>query len=230
MAVITSLGIRRTAGRLLLHVALSANLLVQVFLVMLGVALLIDADEQKTVELLADWCGFALLYVIAVSVAVNRIARRPRTHSPQQPPRVYVSWLAQFVGAASTVIASVCGIAGAIQVIVVYDDVHRDVFTDVVGTFAMLLSWLMLNWGYAQFYFRRHCRAQQPVVEFPGGATPRLSDFVYFAFTVGTSFATSDAQILSPTLRWSVSKHSILSFFYNGAIIVLALNTLTGAA
>ncbi|MGO4594735.1 DUF1345 domain-containing protein [Leifsonia sp. 2TAF2] len=227
MAVLPALLTRRTLGRLLLHVILSANLLIQVALVVLGVALLVEPDSTRTVELLAEWSVIALLYVIAVAVAITLIARRPRTRSPQHPPPLYVSWVAQFVGAASTVIASVCGIAGAVEVSAVYSNAARDTVSDVVGTCAMLLSWLLLQWGYAQFYYRRHCRALRPVVEFPGGATPRLSDFVYFAFTVGTSFATSDAVILSPSLRWSVTKHSILSFFYNGAIIVLALNTLT---
>ena len=46
---------------------------------------------------------------------------------------------------------------------------------------------------------------------------------------LGTTFAASDVEVLSTRLRWTVVWHSVLSFFFNGLIIVLALNTITGS-
>jgi len=53
-----------------------------------------------------------------------------------------------------------------------------------------------------------------------------MVDFVYFSFTVGSSFAASDVTVLSSRTRWTVVWHSVSSFFFNGLIIVLALNTI----
>jgi hypothetical protein len=53
-----------------------------------------------------------------------------------------------------------------------------------------------------------------------------LASFV-FSYTIGTSFAASDVETLKPMIRWRVVWHSVASFFFNGLIIVLALNTIT---
>ena len=54
--------------------------------------------------------------------------------------------------------------------------------------------------------------------------TMRLLDFAYFAFTLGTSFAVSDVEVTDSRMRRSVLGHQILSFFYNAAILTLAIN------
>ena len=46
---------------------------------------------------------------------------------------------------------------------------------------------------------------------------------------VGTSFTPNDVET-APPIRWTVVWHSVLSFFFNGFIIVLALNTIMGGS
>ncbi|MGO4533814.1 DUF1345 domain-containing protein [Leifsonia sp. 2MCAF36] len=215
--------------RILVHLALSGNLLVQLVLVAVGILLLLDGGAESTVILLAGWCLLAFGYVVAVAAVIAMVSRPPRTAPGAPLPGIYLGWAGHVVAATSTLLASLCGIAGAVQVKLTHGQDQDEAFAAVVGTAAMLLSWLLLHWGYAQFYHRRHIRAPRSVLAFPGTERPRLSDFVYFAFTVGTTFAASDVKVLSPRLRWVVTKHSIISFFYNGAIIVLAFNTLTAA-
>ena len=60
---------------------------------------------------------------------------------------------------------------------------------------------------------------------FPDRDDPGLLDFVYVAFMVGTSFTPNDVNTTS-RIRWTVTWHSVLSYFFNGFIIVLALNTI----
>ena len=43
----------------------------------------------------------------------------------------------------------------------------------------------------------------------------------------GTSFTPNDVSTTT-RIRWTVVWHSILSYFFNGFIIVLALNTIMG--
>jgi uncharacterized membrane protein len=54
------------------------------------------------------------------------------------------------------------------------------------------------------------------------------TDFLYFSFTLGTSFAASDVTVTSQAMRWHVMVHSILSFFYNTVVLAVAFGILTG--
>ena len=57
---------------------------------------------------------------------------------------------------------------------------------------------------------------------------PTLSDFLYLAFTVGTSFAVSGATIASREVRRVVLVHSVTSFFYNALLIAIAIQVIQG--
>ena len=59
---------------------------------------------------------------------------------------------------------------------------------------------------------------------FPGTATPGTWDFVYFSFVIGMTFQVSDVQIASTRLRKAALAHSMVSFFFNTAIIAMAVN------
>jgi len=212
----------------LVPIVSAANLLAQLTLAVIGLIVGFVPTAEETLQLLDWWCFCAVLYVIAVAIAVTVVARSRRSVHRWVTARLLVGRITGVVSGASTVLASLCGIAGAVQVKLQYTGADR-VSATVIGTTAMLLSWMLLHWGHAQLYLRLHRRSPRPLLAFPGTAHPRLSDFVYFAFTVGTTFATSDVDVLDPRMRWAVAKHSILSFFYDGAIIVLALNTLTAS-
>lgn len=67
------------------------------------------------------------------------------------------------------------------------------------------------------------------LMRFPATENPGLLDFVYVAYMVGTSFTPNDVET-SPRIRWTVVWHSVLSYFFNGFIIVLALNTIMGGS
>ena len=69
--------------------------------------------------------------------------------------------------------------------------------------------------------------AAVPPLIFPYTKDPGLLDFVYVSFMVGTSFTPNDVET-APPIRWTVVWHSVLSFFFNAFIIVLAMNTIMG--
>ena len=72
----------------------------------------------------------------------------------------------------------------------------------------------------------RDATAVPPLI-FPYTKDPGLLDFVYVSFMVGTSFTPNDVET-APPIRWTVVWHSVLSFFFNAFIIVLAMNTIMG--
>ena len=45
---------------------------------------------------------------------------------------------------------------------------------------------------------------------------------MYFAITIGTTFATSDVNVVSRRLRWTVATDSVLAFFHNAIVMAIA--------
>lgn len=65
-------------------------------------------------------------------------------------------------------------------------------------------------------------------LEFPGTPEPLMSDFVYFAFTLGVAVQTSDVQVTSRRMRKVVTIHSVIGFFFNLGVLALAISLLGG--
>lgn len=129
-------------------------------------------------------------------------------------------------------VTSIAGLNSALNMLFVRADTSLDAVTRAVLIVAVavsiVLSWMMLQIGYARVYRssdRRH-RAEHGL-RFPGTANPVFSDYLYFAFTVGASFATSDVEVLSRRMRWRVMIHNVFSYFYNAAIVALAISAVT---
>jgi uncharacterized membrane protein len=135
---------------------------------------------------------------------------------------------------AATLVASASGLSSGILVVDV--DIIAGTFDSEVGVLTALkicaaatvvLAWSLLHAGYATHYanlYLRHGRG----MSFPGAQTPNDLDFGYFAYTVGTTFATSDVEIRSRPVRHAVLWHSVLSFFYNAAVLGIAISAFTG--
>ena len=55
-----------------------------------------------------------------------------------------------------------------------------------------------------------------------------LTDYMYFAITIGTTFATSDVEVRSSRTRWIVMTHTVLAFLYNAVVVGVVVKLLTG--
>ncbi|MFZ0045664.1 MAG: DUF1345 domain-containing protein [Streptosporangiaceae bacterium] len=98
----------------------------------------------------------------------------------------------------------------------------------VTGVLTILMAWTLLHAGYARFYASLTAADPAgPALEFPRSERLTSTDFFYFAFTIGTSFAVSDVSVTAPKMRWHVMVHSALSFFYNAAVLAIAIGVLT---
>ena len=65
-------------------------------------------------------------------------------------------------------------------------------------------------------------------VSFPGTDEPDYWDFLYFSFIIGVASQTADVSITSKAMRRTSLCHSILSFFFNSAILALTINIAAG--
>jgi uncharacterized membrane protein len=105
--------------------------------------------------------------------------------------------------------------------------------TDVVMVIATLaVAWLFGNTVYALHYahlFYQAGKGRQgdaAGIKFPGTKEPDYWDFVYFAFTLGMTFQTSDCEITAPAIRRVVVGHCLVAFIFNLGVLAFTINAL----
>ncbi len=102
-------------------------------------------------------------------------------------------------------------------------------FTKALIISTLALAWLFSNTIYALHYAHlayRHPERGCLGLEFPGTKVPVYWDFVYFAFTCGMAFATSDVQITSQHIRKVVTIHCLAAFAFNIGVLAFTINVL----
>jgi len=204
------------------------GLLVQVVLIVVGVGYLLAPEDAVSVGMLMLWCLLGTLYAGTMVIALWVSSRSPEDGEGWRPSLVQVNPVVRTVALTASVAAGLTGVLSAVLVLLLREDQDLGWLVKGLGAWAMLLAWGLVHWGFAQWYFQLFYAADTPLMEFPGTPRPTLVEFVYFAFTVGTTFAASDVDVLSRRVRWTVTVHGVISYFFNGAIIVLALNTILG--
>jgi len=100
----------------------------------------------------------------------------------------------------------------------------------VIGT--LVLAWLFSNTLYAIHY--AHLAYNKPDagnagLEFPGTNQPVYWDFVYFAYTLGMTFQTSDVTITDERIRRVVTVHCFAAFVFNIGVLAFTINVLGSA-
>jgi len=93
------------------------------------------------------------------------------------------------------------------------------------------LGWLTLHtiaaFHYANLYYRP---GDGPPLLFPETKEPGVWDFLYYSFVVGMTAQVSDVQVLTTKLRRATMGHALVSFFFNTAIIAMAVNAVVAIA
>ena len=185
--------------------------------------LIVIADD--TIEALVVWCIAGSAYAVGAMVILAVLAYRGAP-VPESLAIERSAWVS-VVLVAVTVLPSLIGVIAAITVVIADDGSDYGLIFRLIGVWAMVLSWGLLHWGFAQWYMYRYRTAAEPPLRFPRTPEPSIVDFTYLAFTIGTTFAVSDVETYSSRIRWLMTVHSVISFFFNGAIIVFALSRLT---
>jgi uncharacterized membrane protein len=93
----------------------------------------------------------------------------------------------------------------------------------------LVLAWLFTNTLYAIHY--AHLAYIEPDagnagLEFPGTKQPGYWDFVYFAYTLGMTFQTSDVTITDERIRRVVTVHCFAAFVFNIGVLAFTINVL----
>ncbi|SFR39698.1 Uncharacterized membrane protein [Microbacterium azadirachtae] len=172
------------------------------------------------------WEIVAVLYLVVGGFVVWR--GRARGVVDPVDARAVVRWmwippvLSAIVGANSAVTALVARSGGV-------DDAGGALLT-IAASLGIILSWMLLQVGLSEVYQVLGATSREPELQFPGERAPATLDYLYFAFTIGTSFATSDVEVLGIRTRRVVLVHSIVGFFYNALVVAVAFQVLQGLA
>lgn len=190
--------------------------LLETVLTLLGLAWLaaVLVFGSSAVPLLVVWNLAAVAYVIAGWFLLRRrIPAGEDDADLMAAPRWQTTLFA--------VVVSGSGLVGGLLMIATRGD-EPDPALQPVAAATVLLSWLLLHTAFAQIYARDYFTAGG--LHFPDCERPQLTEFVYFSITIGTSFAVSDVTVTRRSTRRLVIVHSVLSFFFNAAVVAIALD------
>jgi uncharacterized membrane protein len=97
-------------------------------------------------------------------------------------------------------------------------------------------AWLLVHTIFALHYARSYykdgrlslkdCQLQK--LNFPNELEPDYWDFLYFSLVIGMTSQVSDVTIVSRQIRRLSLYHSVLSFFFNTAIVAMSINIIAG--
>jgi uncharacterized membrane protein len=132
----------------------------------------------------------------------------------------------------ATIAAAVASIVGLIAQMSAAQEMHGAdrVLSTVLALLTIFGSWLLVHFVFAlhyahEFYVPGHADSEaMKGMKFSGGDMPDYWDFLYFSLVVGTTFQTSDTEIVSRRMRRLVMVHGLLSFVFNTAVIALTVN------
>lgn len=97
----------------------------------------------------------------------------------------------------------------------------------------LLVAWLFSNLIYAMhyahiFYLAGPEGQDSGGLDFPAADEPGYWDFLYFAFTLGMTFQTSDVSVTDSAMRRTALFQSLAAFLFNLGILAFTINVLGG--
>ncbi|SEC15570.1 DUF1345 domain-containing protein [Streptomyces sp. TLI_105] len=98
-----------------------------------------------------------------------------------------------------------------------------------VALVMVALAWVCVAVSFAVAFQADNLVEGQGALEFPGEESPAWADYVYFAFSVMTTFGTTDVTVTSREMRRTVTANSCIAFVFNTvtvASLVSALDSL----
>lgn len=193
--------------------------------VILGVAatLLLPASWQLLTRALIGWNIAVWSYLGAMAWLMMRASHvRVRTIAEQQDKSAAIVLAIMSVAAVislSAIILELTTIRGL--------DLHQRLIHYAFTAATVFGSWLLLGtlftFHYAHLFYMSP--ADKRSLAFPNQeADPDYWDFLYFSFTIAVAVQTSDVLVMTRSTRKVVLAQSILSFFYNAAILGLSIN------
>ena len=201
-------------------------------LVSVGVAsalfFLLPAYWVTMIRLLVCWNAAVLTFLILVfgsmtSLSAEQLSERYRDEDQTAPVILIISIIAS-ISAMSSIVA----FPALVREVSVAERPLRIALVALTVVDAWMLIATMFTLHYAGMFYSSRPDARP--LRFPSTQMPSFWDFVYFSFTIAAAFQTADVTTTPGQIRKVLIAHSILSFFFNAAILGLAINVTAGLA
>jgi len=189
-------------------------------LILVGLGFIFLAVDDELVYL-GIWDALAVGYVGVGVITLRRSRLRPPSLAPDPPRRDRFRFNFAFA-----IVSSLIGFTVAIDIATSDNPDEYAILLNILGVIAMIMSWMLLQAGYARRYAAIY--RTNGGLTFPDTGHPAPVEFLYFAVTIGTAFSVSDVLVTTSRMRWHVMVHSAVSFFYNAAVVAFALSLIAG--
>ena len=180
-------------------------------------------SERPTAAPLAGWAIGAGLFVMWTWLALWPMDNAAtEAHASREEPTRFGAFVI-------VLLAAFVSLIGIVEVLT-----RKDAVLLFIALLSVVASWAAIHTMYATHYARMYFggdgvsentqKGDGPLIDFHQSESPRYSDFVYVAITVGMSYAISDTDVGSSRLRRTLVFHALLSYFFGTVIVALLIN------
>lgn len=135
-----------------------------------------------------------------------------------------------------TLLLIITFIVTLVVLLAVASEMHagRKALTLALNLVTLALAWLFSNVVYALHYANLFYQGgtdgdDRGGLDFPQCREPTYWDFIYFSFTLGMTFQTSDTTITTTTMRQVVTGHCLAAFVFNLGVLAFTINVIGGS-
>jgi uncharacterized membrane protein len=225
---ILTLPVAASTMRLLRHLIVSRPRLMVALVGGVIAALLLPDRLGLVSRVLIGWNVTIWSYLALVGWLMARIDHEQVRAIAQQEDRTALAVLAIMSTAAVASIAAIVLELSSARSLPFSDRVFHYLLTGATIAGSWCLVGVLFTFHYAVIFYKSPVDGR--ALGFPDReAHPDYWDFLYFSFTIAVAAQTSDIAVLSRTMRKAVLAQSLLSFFFNAAILGLSINIAASA-
>ena len=199
----------------------------------MAVAVFLPRDYLPLTRTLCIWNAGAVSFLILTWMLMLQGTPEMMRHHAQQLDAGRLTILSSIVGAAFASFLAIFFLlrdTKGLSPNLLFLHLGLSVLT-IVGSWMQVHTIFTMH--YARGYYANRSKqhgsySQAGGLDFPGDEEPDYKDFLYFSFGIGMTCQVADVQITSRSTRYLVLFHSVLSFFFNTAILAMSVNIIAG--
>ncbi|SAL24550.1 membrane protein [Caballeronia sordidicola] len=190
------------------------------------VAILVPHELRLLVRGLIGWDTAVWLYLVLIWIQMWRAHQdEVQKLAAREDENAGMVLLIVSLAAMASIVAIVAELAAAKNM------GFRSAFPNYLLTgITMFGAWFLIPTMFTLHYARHYYQSQEETsLKFPDAhLKPGYWDFLYFSFTIAVASQTSDVVLRSTEVRRTALAQSVLSFFFNAAVLGLCVNTAAG--
>ena len=180
---------------------------------------------HEVTRMIISWNVGAILYLILGGIMMARSTHQDiRLRASQEDEGDVVILIL-------VIITALVSLASIVAELAASKDIHGLLKYWHIGLagLTILTSWAFTHMMFALHYAHEYYKIKPKKISevglaFPGDDKPDYSDFLYFAFVIGTSGQTADVSFTTTAMRRVGLVHCILSFMFNTTLLALTIN------